>query len=581
MTKNITKELSSNSSGNYKLQLDDSRRLTGKGFDWDYCGAIIDCFISGIEKQTVVNCWQKQIDFLLAAVGWELEHTHSRIFEDGASFLISAPMDALYAATEINEAAWLLCCDELQDTQKSPKKAILVENLKQIIADEINPQILNWIQQAKINHVPCLIDDDEISLGYGASSQTWAVSQLPNLDSINWSQYQSIPIAMVTGTNGKSTTVRLTSEMIKAAGICCGITSTDFIKVGDEIIQEGDYSGPGGARILLRNSKTELALLEVARGGLLRRGLAVDEIDAALITNIAEDHFGEYGINNLDALTKAKCIVAKGLTSGTLILNADDVQLVKVSKTLNHNISWFSLDKNNPVLVEHRKSFAATCYLDSGKMVYQDQHQCIEVIDVKEVAMTFNGAAKHNIQNALGAIALAFTLNIDLAAIRYALKNFNSDSEDNPGRGNRYHLKGAEVILDFAHNTHSMNAMVETVKDMPANRKILMLSAAGDRSDKEIQEMTMAAMMMQPELLVIVEIEEYLRGREVSVIPQLIQKQALDLGQDPAKIMICKDSLTGAEAILDLLQSGDLALIMALTQRPEISKLLEQKIAIL
>ena len=559
---------------NIKLELDDSRRLTGKGLDWDFCGAIMDCFISGIDKQKVVDSWQQQIDFLLMAVGWELQHTQTRIFEDGASFLISAPMDVLYAATEINEAAWLLCCDQIQASKLSPEKNKIVAKLKQLIVEEENPEILEWLHQAKINHVPCLVDDDEISLGYGATAETWEVAQLPDLESINWSQYQSVPIAMITGTNGKSTTVRLASEMVKSAGLCCGVTSTDFIKVGDEIIDEGDYSGPGGARILLRNNKTELALLEVARGGLLRRGLAVDEIDAALITNIAEDHFGQYGINNLHALTQTKCIVAKALTSGNLVLNADDPQLIKASITLDKNITWFSLDKNNPVLVKHRKIFAPICYVDSGQMIYQDHQQTVDVIAVNEVAMTFNGAAKHNVQNALGAIALAFSLAIDIEAIRTALQNFNSDSKDNPGRGNRFQLKDAEVILDFAHNTHSMKAMAETVKEMPAKRKFLLLSAAGDRSDKDIQDMTSAAMEMQPEVLIIAEIEDYLRGREIGVIPQLISKQAIELGQNPNKIIISKDSLSGAKKIVSSLKTGDLALIMALTQRQEISDLL-------
>ena len=563
-------------SSSIKLELDDSRRLTGKGLDWDFCGAIMDCFITGIDKQIVVNCWQKQIDFLLPEVAWELEHTHTRIFEDGASFLISAPMDALYAATEINEAAWQLCCDELLGTTESPTKSSIVKNLKKSISEEVNPEILNWLHLAKINHVPCLVDDDEISLGYGASAQTWEVGKLPDLDSIHWNQYQSIPIAMVTGTNGKSTTVRLTSEMIKAAGLSCGVTSTDFIKVGDEIIDEGDYSGPGGARILLRNNKTELALLEVARGGLLRRGLAVDEIDAALITNIAEDHFGQYGINNLDALTQTKCIVAKALSSGILVLNADDPQLVKASKILDKNISWFAIDKNNPILVQHREIFAPTCYVENGQMIYQDHQQCIEVIAVNDVAMTFNGAAKHNVQNALGAIALAFALDIDLKAIRVALKHFNSDSKDNPGRGNRFRLKQAEVILDFAHNTHSMTAMAETVKEMPSDKKYLMLSAAGDRSDKDIQDMTTAAMKMQPDILVIAEIEDYLRGRKIGEIPELIKNQAIRLGQAADKIFISLDSLSGAKEIVNSLQAGDLGLIMALTQRQEISDLLSE-----
>ncbi len=577
-----------NTNKHLKLVVDDSRRLTGKGLDWDYTGAIMDCFVSGIDKQIVVDCWQKHIDTLLTAVGWELQHSQHRIFEDGISFLISAPMDTLYAATEINEAAWALCCDQLLGinsakiryesikNDRAIAKDDLVNHLKQLIADEENPTILSWMQQAANNNVPCLFDDDEISLGHGKSCKTWRLSELPDLNTIQWEQFESIPIAMVTGTNGKSTSVRVTAEMVKAAGISCGITSTDFIRVADEIIDEGDYSGPGGARILLRNNKTEMALLEVARGGLLRRGLAVEHIDAALITNIAEDHFGQYGINNLDALTQAKCIVAKALTAGNLVLNGDDPQLIKASKTLDKNIIWFSLDKHNEVF-EKTKNLVAKVYVDDGMMVFEDHSQRLEVITVNDVSMTINGAAKHNIQNALGAIALAMSLEIDLSAIRHALKYFNSDASDNPGRGNRYQVNGAEVIVDFAHNTHSMQAMAETVKEMPANNKYLLLSAAGDRSDTDIQQMVSAALTMRPTILIIAEIEEYLRGRKIGEIPQLIKRKAMQLGLEQKNIIICENPLIGAETVIQKLGSGDLGLIMALTQRQQISELLSQQ----
>ncbi len=559
-----------------KLELDDSRRLTGKNLVWDNVGAILDTFVSGIDKQQVVDCWLLHVNALLEQVGWAHEKTAYRIFEDGISFLISAPMDALYAATEINEAAWALCCSELNNIPSDGSYSALIKKLQTMIKEEADPALLKFIHQAEIHNTACLVDDDEVSLGYGASSQTWPVNSLPDLNEIYWQQYQPIPTAMITGTNGKSTSVRLCSEMVKLSGKCCGVTSTDFIKVGDTIIDKGDYSGPGGARTLLRHPETEIALLEVARGGLLRRGLAVPHIDAALITNIAEDHFGQYGINNLDALTQAKCIVAKALTTGTLILNADDPQLVKISDSFNHNIVWFSLDKTNPVLVKHQANKGTICYLDNGTMFYQNDNQITEVLAVNNVPMTFKGAARHNIQNALGAIALAIALNIDLRSIRQALTQFSSDIDDNPGRGNQFQIKGAQVILDFAHNTHSMKAMAETVREMPAKRKILMLSAAGDRSDHDIESMTEAAMQMKPELLVIAEIKDYLRGRELNQVPKLIARKAIEIGQLKENIIFTTEPVEGVKLILKQLEADQLALIMALSQRQQIFELLQE-----
>jgi len=148
-----------------KLILDDSRRLTGKSMVWDYPGAILDTFVSGIDKQQVVECWQQNIQTILQAVGWLKEKTSHRIFADGISFLLSAPLDCLYAATEINEAAWDLCCAKLQNKVMHESSKKLIERLKKLIHVESNPQLLNFISQAEAAKVPWLLDDDEITLG--------------------------------------------------------------------------------------------------------------------------------------------------------------------------------------------------------------------------------------------------------------------------------------------------------------------------------------------------------------------------------------------------------------------------------
>ena len=561
------------------LTLDDSRRLTGKSFIWDYPGAIMDVFVSGIDKQRVVEHWQKQVNILLQAVGWEEQKTDYRIFDDGISFVISAPLDGLYAATEINEAAWKLCCAELEHMPLPESLDTIVELLNTAIAQESHPELLALVARAEAEDVPILVDDEEITLGYGASSQTWRVDSLPEPDDLNWRKFNRIPVAMITGTNGKSTSVRLIAEMVNLSGKCCGITSTDFIKVGNQVLDEGDYSGPMGARTLLKHPDTEVALLEVARGGLLRRGLAIPHADAALITNIAEDHLGQYGINNLHDLTRAKSIVAKALTHGPLILNADDAQLVKVSKLLPHvlnkTIVWFSMKKNNPIVKQHLNNGGSACFVYQEKMVYQDAETVLEVIEINQVPITFSGAAIHNIQNALGAIALARALKVDWDSIRKALISFHSNLRDNPGRGNKFEYRGAKVIVDFAHNTHSMKAMADTVKNMPAKRKILLLSAAGDRSDHAIRQMTDAALKMQPDLFIIAEIEPYLRGREAGEVPEIIANEAQLRGLPQQKIKIVDCPLAGTQFILQQIEPGDLVLIMALTQRQEICQLLQ------
>lgn len=576
---------------NIILSLDDNRRLTGKNLLSDRPGAIIDAFVSGIDKVTVVNVWSTYAKQLLNAVNWLDETTFSRVFEDGISIAISAPLDALYAACDLNELAWQLTCDELTQTPNEESISAAISLLKQTIAEEVNPKLLELIKQSTFNNIVYLVDDDEFSLGYGPSSQRWPISALPDVSSLNWSQYRSIPLAYVTGTNGKSTSVRIMSQIIKQAGKCCGVTSTDFIRVGDNIIDHGDYSGPGGARMLLRHPDTETAILEVARGGILRRGLPIDNVDAALITNIAEDHLGQYGINTVSALAQAKAVVAKGLLpnkenkgqennrldKGRLVLNADDEHLVALAPDLPVTKSWFSLHEDNTTLQQHKKNGGAVCFVREQQLVYSYGNEESIIIAVNDIPMTLNGAALHNIQNALGAIALAKCLNIENKAIKIALSNFASNVEDNPGRGNHFSVKNAEVIMDFAHNVHSMEAMAVTTANMRAKRKFLMLSHAGDRTDDEIINMTKTALKMQPDFIIAAELAPYLRGRTLGEVPQLIVDTALAYGMKRDKIYIADSPHEGAKHIVEQLHEKDLALLMVLSDREEIIELLLDK----
>ncbi|MDP5039481.1 MAG: Mur ligase family protein, partial [Paraglaciecola sp.] len=273
------------------LQLDEVRRLTGPNLLWDKPGAIIDVLFEGIAHSQVLDCLQTWVDKLLTEFAWQQESYTYRMHEHGLNFAISAPFDALYSACDLLELAWDCCVCELQQQPMLAWQPRL-QGIRAELLDEKKPHLLALIQQAAKQQVTCLVDDDELSLGMGATAQTWPINTLPNIEHIEWSQYQDIPSALITGTNGKSTSVRLAAKIAKAAGICAGVTSTDFIRVGDDVLDYGDYSGPGGARMLLRDTRCQLAFLEVARGGILRRGLPVTRVNAALITNVASDHLG-------------------------------------------------------------------------------------------------------------------------------------------------------------------------------------------------------------------------------------------------------------------------------------------------
>lgn len=598
------------------LKLDDSRRLTGTNYFIDEPGAVLDALVSGIDKQQVVDAWLSQLSVLLSGVGWAEQTPFYRVFEDGVSLGFSAPMDALYAATEINEAAWELTrvqlLADLEDGQDTQANSIQgkIESLRTVIAEERHPALLTLIATAEANGVVYLADDDAFSLGYGASAECWPIKALPDPESLDWSRYHSLPLALVTGTNGKSTSVRLTSTMIKQAGLRCGVTSTDFIRVGDVILDKGDYSGPGGARTLLRHPQTEAAVLEVARGGLLRRGIPVPAVDAALVTNVAEDHLGQYGINTIEALTAAKMMVAKAVTK-ELVLNADNANLVAfVAKTkaaseqqalapselrnsegnaspkvieqapipqqLPANITWFSLNPDNPVLLEAQANQQNTCFVRDGQLIYATATTETTLVGINDIPMTLQGAAVHNVQNALGAVALSKALGIADQAITAALLSFKSDASDNPGRGNLFDYRGARLMLDFAHNVHSMDAMASTLRNMPASRKTLLLCLPGDRSDREVRALTASAMAMQPDQVWVCELPNYLRGRELGELPVIIAASVREAGLPESAIHFADSPLQGAEAIIGQLETGDLVFIMALSQRDQIGALLTE-----
>ncbi|MFQ3219549.1 MAG: cyanophycin synthetase [Paraglaciecola sp.] len=551
------------------LALTDVRRLTGPNLLWNNPGAIIDVEVEGPLKAALAS-WQKWSRTLLDEFCWDDEQQTFRLFDGGASFAISAPIDALYTACDLTELIWQCCCADLTHSAMPDWPGRLEELTLQRTA-EANPALLALVRAASQHHVTCLTDDDEVSLGMGSGVDVWPVTQLPDLAAIVWSKYHDIPRALITGTNGKSTSVRLAARIAKAAQFTAGVTSTDFIRVGENIIEEGDFSGPGGARMLLRDPRTEIAFLEVARGGILRRGLPVLAVNAALITNVASDHLGQYGINTVDELAEVKFVVAKALHGdAVLVVNADNALVVQQARNSKHPLCWFSQDENNFLIQQQLSQGGRAVFVSAGTVTYCAQGQCESIMAIEQIAMTFNGTAEHNIQNALGVVGLCKALNLPVAAIQQGLAEFGSDPQDNPGRGNRYQINGVEVIVDFAHNEHSMRAVVGMVKKIPAKRRFVMFSHAGDRSDQEIKHLTAAVADLGAHAYLVAEVEKYLRGRNLGDISLLSQRYLMDLGITAKQVCFVPDALSGSKQAMEMAQSGDVVLLFVLDNRQQV-----------
>jgi cyanophycin synthetase len=523
-------------------------------------GAVIDVRFGDADAEELIGEWQHQVKRMLDAVGWEGEQSRVYRHADGASLAISAPMDALYAATDINDWAWQATCSVLEKADAPAVEADAIR-LRQAIEEEQNPALLELFKDARHRRLPCLADDDFLSIGLGSGSRTWPVDDLPSPGEVEWTSLHTIPVGLVTGTNGKTTSVRMAAAMVRAAGRVAGICSTDWIAVDDAIIDRGDYSGPGGARTVLRDPRVEVAILETARGGLLRRGLALDRADAILITNVAEDHLGEFALDDLGALADLKWVITKVVeTTGRLVLNADDPLLLERAHRSEARITWFSPHPDNTRLREHVAEGGDAFTLTDGEMVQCSGNRRQSLLPVAEIPMTLGGAATHNVSNALGAAGLAAALGVPLDAIATGLRN--TRREDHPGRMNVFEFDGVKAIVDFAHNPHGLQALFDMGRGLPAERRLLLIGQAGDRSDQAIGELADAAWALQPDRIIIKEMERYARGRDKGEVPGLLRHRFLQLGA-PAEILGYQEKeLEGVREAVEWSRSGDVLILL-------------------
>ncbi|MGY8759011.1 MAG: Mur ligase family protein, partial [Planctomycetota bacterium] len=276
--------------------------MTGPNVIWQHPGPVIDIALDDSDAAQLEEKWKQHITALLEGMGWSVELA-SRHFPGGLSLAFNAPMDRLYVACEMNEWAYESAVADINGVD-APGMSAAMANFTEEMRSEANPPLLRIQSAAAKRGEQFLTCDDYVSVGSGVGSQTWSVKDLPEAASIDWDTILRVPTAMVTGTNGKTTIVRLLRAMVIASGKVPGMSSTDSLMVGNDILDRGDWSGPGGARTILRDKRVDVALLETARGGILRRGLGVleNEADVALINNVAPDHLGEWGIQDVDML---------------------------------------------------------------------------------------------------------------------------------------------------------------------------------------------------------------------------------------------------------------------------------------
>ena len=321
-----------------------------------------------------------------------------------------------------------------------------------------------------------------------------------------------IPIVAVTGTNGKTTTTRLIAHMVKMKGYRVGYTTSDGIYIQNRLLQQGDTTGPLSAEFVLRDPTVNFAVLECARGGLLRAGLGFHYCNIGIVTNVAPDHLGLKGIHSIDQLARVKAVIPESvLPEGYAILNADDDRVYSMRENLNCNIALFSMDEDNPRIAEHAKSGGISAIYEHDYITIQKGEWKIRITKAVNVPLTFGGKAVFMIQNILPAVATAYISGFTIEDMKSSLESFIPSPGQTPGRLNMFNFENFDVLLDFAHNPAGLRALHNMVEKMDGQPKVGVIAGIGDRRDEDNIEIGQVSAEMFDEI--IIRQDKNLRGK--------------------------------------------------------------------
>ena len=369
-----------------------------------------------------------------------------------------------------------------------------------------------------------------------------------------------IPIVAVTGTNGKTTTVRLTAHLLKGNGLRVGMTNTDGVYVNGRQTDSGDCSGPRSARNVLMHPDCDAAVFETARGGLLREGLAYDRCQVAVVTNIgAGDHLGLNFITTLEDLRVLKRVIVLNVAPGGMaVLNGTDPEVVKMAKHCPGQITYFGYDPHHPVIATHRALGKRVLFVDQGDIVAAESGQEVR-IPLSGVPLTANGAIRFQVDNAMASIGAAWAVGVPWDRIKTSLATFVSDAQAVPGRFNLFDYKGATLIADYGHNPDAIQALCDAVQNMPAKDRLVVISGAGDRRDEDIRDQTRILGKVFDEVILYQDACQ--RGRADGEVVALL-REGLVGATRTQRVQEIQGEFNAIDTALATLNPGDLCLIL-------------------
>jgi cyanophycin synthetase len=382
-----------------------------------------------------------------------------------------------------------------------------------------------------------------------------------------------IPIVAVTGTNGKTTTARLMSHIAQTAGFNAGLTTTDGIYINGRVIGKGDFTGPKSSEVVLTDPTVDFAVLECARGGMLRSGLAFDYCNVGIVTNVAEDHLGMKGINTIDDMARVKAVVPKTVhKDGVAVLNAEDDLVYQMKNGLKCKVALFSLDDKNPRFAEHIEKGGIGATVQDGYITLLVGSNPIAIERAEDIPLTMGGKAPFMIQNVLAAVLAAHAMDLDLSMVREALKTFHPSSEQTPGRMNMFAFGKYDVMVDYAHNPPSLEALGRYLKNLDGTHKVGIITGVGDRRDEDVINMGKAAARIFDEI--IIRVDKDTRGREADNIIDLVS-EGVKQGNSKIPVQVIPDEREALVTAMRKAKKGTLIVIATEKVEPAI-KMVQQ-----
>lgn len=563
----------------------DVRRFTGPNLLLDVPGVVLDAACER-PSQVLVALRERLDDHLVAlrarSEAWRPVggRDAARVWhgDAGCTWALALPPDLLEAGRVLVRAVW----DELAGGTGagSAVPTVVTEEVLSVTAQHRDEALVRLLAAAADHELAAPWDDEAVTVGLGTGSRTWDRERVPHPDEVPWEQLHDVPVAMVTGTNGKSTTVRMLSAVLTASGRTTGHTSTDGVVVAGELVDAGDWSGPGGGRMVARDQRVEAIVLECARGGMLRSGLPLRRADVAVVTNVAADHLGEYGIRTVDDLVDVKLVVRRAVAErGVLVCNAEDARL-RAAVDPGPRVWWFALDPTEARLEEGVAAGGRCWTVLDGVLGRRDGGGWTPCLPAAEVPATHDGRARHNVANALAAAAAADAVGVPLATIAAALRSFGGDPAANPGRAATYALDGATFVVDYAHNEHAARALTTWATALDGERLLVLCSSPGDRSEAALDDYLGALHEAGVDRWVLADLPDYLRGRQPMEVPRVLADLLRRRGVPADAVSLAARPAQGAAQLLDEAGPGDVVLLLALQDRDEVTDLLDGRGAV-